>query len=347
MDTLTHALSGALIARASAPKDAAPRSMPRRVAAGFFAAAAPDLDFVLAFVSPVVYLEQHRGPTHSVVLLPLWALLLSWLLAKILREPRGWRALYGVTALALGAHIAGDLVTSFGTIIFAPVSDVRYAWGTTFIIDLWFTGIILAGLLLSLAWRRTRVPAVAAGAVLVAYVGFQAILKEQALDYAREYAQKQGWSGVELAAVPRAVSPFNWTVYASDEAAHRFSHVNLRRTEPLPAAHDFIGRMDAAFQPLALARWETRTRYGETEAEQRIARAAWASPALGFMRWFADQPAFDGLSAGSTCAWFVDLRFLNPGRDWLPFRYGACQERPGEPWRAFERPDGAARRPVD
>ncbi|MEX0638494.1 MAG: metal-dependent hydrolase, partial [Burkholderiales bacterium] len=77
MDTLTHALSGALLARATAPKDAPPRSIPRRVAAGFFAAAAPDLDFVLAFVSPLVYLEQHRGPTHSVILLPLWALLLS------------------------------------------------------------------------------------------------------------------------------------------------------------------------------------------------------------------------------------------------------------------------------
>ncbi|MDH5235183.1 MAG: metal-dependent hydrolase [Gemmatimonadota bacterium] len=347
MDTLTHALSGALLARATASKDAPPRSLPRRVAAGFFAAAAPDLDFVLAFVSPVFYLEQHRGPTHSVLLLPLWALVLSWVLAKLLREPRGWRALYGVCALALGAHILGDLITSFGTIIFAPLSDARYAWGMTFIIDLWFSGIILAGLIACLIWRRSRVPALAAGVVLVAYVGFQALLKEQALDYAREYARSQGWSGVELAAHPRAVTPFNWTVFASDEAAHRFAHVNLRRTEPLPPAHDFVGRLNAAFQPLAHARWETRTRYGETEAEQRIARAAWRSDALGFMRWFADKPAFDGLTVGSTCAWFADLRFLNPGRDWLPFRYGACQERPGGPWRAFERTGDASRRPVD
>ncbi|HEX9181901.1 MAG TPA: metal-dependent hydrolase, partial [Burkholderiales bacterium] len=113
MDTLTHALSGALLARATAPKDAPPRSIPRRVAAGFFAAAAPDLDFVLAFVSPVLYLEQHRGPTHSFILLPFWALVFSWALAKILREPRGWRALYGVAALGLAAHILGDLITSF------------------------------------------------------------------------------------------------------------------------------------------------------------------------------------------------------------------------------------------
>jgi inner membrane protein len=347
LDTLTHALSGALLARATAPKDAPPRSIPRRVAAGFFACAAPDLDFVLAFISPVLYLEQHRGPTHSLLLLPVWALALSWVLANILREPRSWRALYGVCALALGAHILADLITSFGTIVFSPFSHERYAWGTTFIIDLWFTGIILAGLVASLAWRRTRIPAVAASLVLVAYVGFQAVLKEQALDYARGYAVERGWGGVEFAAHPRAVSPFNWTVFASDEAAHRFAHVNLVRETPRPPAHDFIGRLDAAFQPLALARWETRTRYGASAEEQALAQSAWHSPALGFMRWFADQPAFDGLTAGSTCAWFVDLRFLNPGRDWLPFRYGACQERPGAPWRAFERTGDASRRPVD
>ncbi len=339
MDTLTHALSGALLARATAPTDAPPRSIPRRVAAGFFACAAPDLDFVLGFVSPVVYLEHHRGVTHSVLLLPLWALLLAWVLAKILREPRGWRALYGVTAMGLGLHIVGDLITSFGTIVFAPLSDARFAWGTTFIIDLWFSGIILAGLLASAFWRRSRVPAIAAGAVLVSYVGLQAVLKGQALDYAREFAARQGWQG-EVQAMPRAVSPFNWTVFVSDEAAHHFAHVNLRRTAPAPPAHDLIGRLDAAFLPLDLARWETRTRYGSTDAEQRLAREAWASPSLGFYRWFAGLPAFDGLGTGSTCAWFVDLRFLNPGRDWVPFRYGACRDGPGTPWRAYERAIG-------
>jgi len=347
MDTLTHALSGALLARATAGVDAPPRSLPRRMAAGFFACAAPDLDFVLGFVSPLVYLEQHRGPTHSVLLLPLWSLLFSWVLAKILREPGGWRALYGVTALGLGLHILGDLITSFGTIIFAPLSYARYGWGTTFIIDLWFSGIILAGLAASLLWRRSRAPAAAAALALVAYVGFQAVLKGQALDFGREYARAQGLHRAEVSAVPRAVSPFNWTVYVSDELAHRYAHVNLRRREPLPAAHDFIGRMDAAFQPLALARWETRSRYGASAAEQALARSAWESPALGFMRWFAEMPAFDGLGQGSTCVWFVDLRFVNPGREWLPFQYGACRESESAPWRAFERLEGAARRALD
>src|SRR5689334_11517634 len=75
MDTLTHALSGALLGRAVSNKN-----IPRRVAAGFFACAAPDLDFVISFAGPVEYLLNHRGVTHSLILLPAWALLYSWIL---------------------------------------------------------------------------------------------------------------------------------------------------------------------------------------------------------------------------------------------------------------------------
>src|SRR3954464_2196512 len=200
----------------------------RRIAAGFFACAAPDLDFVASFGGPVTYLLNHRGITHSLILLPLWALGLSWLLAKIVREPRGWRALYGITAMGIGLHIAGDLITSYGTMILAPFSDWRVGFGTTFIIDLWFSGIIVAGLIAAAIARRSRWPAVGALAVLVGYVGFQYLQKERALEFAAKHAKP----GSQIDAQARPVSPFNWTVYVSDENAHEFAHVNLVRTEP-------------------------------------------------------------------------------------------------------------------
>ena len=103
---------------------------------------------------------------------------------------------------------------------------------------------------------------------------------------------------------------------------------------------------DAPFQPLALAQWVTRPRYGASGTEQALARSAWESPALGFLRWFAEKPAFDVLSAGSTCVWFLDLRFVNPGRDWIPFQYGACRESETAPWRAYERAAGGGREPL-
>jgi inner membrane protein len=317
------------------------------VAAGFLACGAPDLDFVLSYFGPVVYLEQHRGVTHSVLLLPLWALLLSWLLAKLLREPRGWRALYGVTALALAAHIAGDLITGFGTVIFAPISDWRAAIGTTFIIDLWFTGIILAGLLVSAIFRKTKLPAVAAGALLAGYVGFQYVQQQRAVDFGEAYAASLGLKQAQVSVHPRPVSAFNWTVFVSDEATHRFAHVNLVRREPrrIQPGDGFIARINAPYLPLDQAVWVTRTRYGHPPADE-LGRQAWNSPALGFFRWFADLPAFDGMTEGSTCVWFNDLRFLTPGREAMPFRFGACREGPGSPWRAYQRGDSATRIPL-
>ncbi len=338
MDTLTHALSGALIARAIAPRNATSAEVRRRVVAGFLACAAPDLDIVFAFFGQLEYLTNHRGITHSLVLLPLWAFPVSWLLARILREPRGWRALYGMSALAIGAHIAGDVITTFGTMVLAPFSDWRAAIGTTFIIDLWFTGIIVAGLVASLIWRGRRAPGIAATAVLLGYIGAQAVLKGEAERFGAKYAASLGLAHAQVSVQPQPLSPLNWMVFVSDDAAHRYARVNLLRKEPQPETSDagFFARIGAAYRPLDSARWEMRPRFGATLEEQALAREAWGSPALAFFRWFAELPAFDGISQGSTCVWFVDLRFATPGRDAMPFRFGACRKS-GESWRAYRR----------
>lgn len=322
MDTLTHALSGALLARAVVPPG---RSVQRYVAAGFLACAAPDVD-LLWTRAPLDYLLYHRGVTHSLVLLPLWALGLAWLLAKIVREPLGWRALYGITAGALALHIAGDLMTSFGTMILAPFSDWRAAIGTTFIIDPWFSGIIVAGLVASLFFKTGK-PSIAALAVLAGYVGLQYVLKEQALDFARTHARELGLKEVQVHARP--VSPFNWTVFASDDEKHDLANVNLVRRTPKTwhPGDGFVTRLDASYLPLDSAVWITRYRYGTTDAPR--AREAWNSQALSVFRWFAAVPAFDGREGD--CYYFVDLRFATPGREPVPFRFGACAAPGG--WR--------------
>ena len=309
----------------------------RRVAAGFFACAAPDLDFVTGFGGPVSYLLNHRGVTHSLLMLSLWAFPLAWLLAKIVREPGGWRALYGITAMAIGLHIAGDLITSYGTMILAPFSDWRPGIGTTFIIDLWFSGIIIAGLIASALVRRSRWPAIGALAVLVAYVGFQYTQKERALEFAAKHARP----GSKVDAQARPPSPFNWTLFVSDDEAHEYAHVNLVRTAPrrYQPGDGFIARIDSPYLPLDQAIWVRRTRYGEVNAER--GKEAWNAEGLAFFRWFAAEPAFDGESDNGRCVWFVDLRFLTPGREGMPFQFGACRPPQdglrGAPWRAYER----------
>ena len=129
------------------------------------------------------------------------------------------------------------------------------------------------------------------------------------------------------------MSPFNWTVFVSDEREHHYAHVNLVRDAPREFRPGGLRRAAGCRLGLAMAQWQTRSRYGEGE----LGRQAWDSPALGFLRWFAERPAYDGASEQPGCVWFLDLRFVNPGRDWVPFRFGACRDGPGAPWRAHER----------
>ena len=227
--------------------------------------------------------------------------------------------------------------------VLAPLSDWRAGIGTTFIIDLWFSGIILAGLLASAFFFRSRIPSCLAVAAVAGYVAFQAVLKQQAIEFGVQYAQSRGLAGADIAAHPRPVSPFNWTVFVSDEREHHYAHVNLVRDAPreFRPGDGFVAKLDAAYRPLAMAQWETRSRYGDAPGKE-----AWESPPLAFFRWFAERPAFDGRTAQPDCVWFLDLRFVNPGRDWVPFRFGACREAPESPWRAYERLDGGGIAPL-
>ncbi|AFL73792.1 metal-dependent hydrolase [Thiocystis violascens] len=71
MDTLTHSLSGALMARATARPGQA-LSQRERLLAGFLAAAFPDIDYLLFWFDPARFLDWHRAWIHSLVLLPAW-----------------------------------------------------------------------------------------------------------------------------------------------------------------------------------------------------------------------------------------------------------------------------------
>jgi len=345
MDTLTHALSGALVGRILAPTKGEHTVSAREcVALGFCAAAFPDTDVVLSWVSPLAYLLNHRGVTHSLLMLPVWSALLAWIWSRIRRRQAHWRTYLAVSAAAIFIHILGDLITSFGTMIFAPFSDARVAWSTTFIIDLWFSGILIAGLLASALLPRSRLPAMAALAVLCGYVGLQWMAQREAVAVGEAFARERGIAAVEVSAIPRPVSPFNWMVVVSEADRYHFAHVNVRRTEPVVAAEDagFIRRLDAVYEPVAAARWHALPRFGERPELAALGEEAWRQAPFGFFRWFAQFPLVSSVEQGnpSTCVWFRDLRFFTPGRNAWPFEFGMCRQGGAGQWRAFQRDEG-------
>jgi len=207
MDTLTHALSGMLLARASycqKPDKNGVISLRTRMTVGFLASAFPDSDFIFWFFGDLTYLNHHRGMTHSVLLLPIWAWMLSMAFAALWRGRYHWRQFYLMSAMGVGIHILGDIITAYGTMIFAPFSNMKFAFPTTFILDPWFSGIILISLLL--AWPskvHARRISVAGFVVLLSYIGFQASQHQRAVHLASNYAQKNGWDNAEIHALPQ------------------------------------------------------------------------------------------------------------------------------------------------
>jgi inner membrane protein len=339
VDTLTHALSGALIARAVLPASPPHTTRADCMVLGFLAAAFPDADVVLSYLSPLAYLHHHRGITHSVLLLPLWALALAWLWSHVRRRPQALRTYLLVAALGVGMHIAGDLITSFGTMIFAPLSDMRVAWDTTFIIDLWLSGIVVLGLIASAIVRGSRLPAVLGLVALGSYVGFQAWQRSRAIDVGEQYAHAHGIDAAAVSALPRPVSPYNWMVIVATPHEYRYSFVNLQRSQPRPlSANDgFVARLDAPYLPVAMAQWQSATKLG-AGTDRALAEQVWRDPGFGFFRWFAAYPVLAEVQHGnpSRCVWFQDLRFLTPGRDQWPFRYGMCSSGADPRWQAYQ-----------
>src|SRR3974390_100605 len=160
MDTITHGIAGALIAKAIFNGNDAfpPLDMDqRRIAtwATMLGAMFPDVDVFRDMFShnELLMITWHRSLTHSLLLLPLWSVLLAAATGAIARW-RGWEApsfakLTGLYAVGILSHIFLDLVTTFGTMIWSPLEWSRPAWDMVFIVDFSFTAILLIPQLMS------------------------------------------------------------------------------------------------------------------------------------------------------------------------------------------------------
>jgi membrane-bound metal-dependent hydrolase YbcI (DUF457 family) len=145
MDPITHGITGALLGKAFFSK----RDHRVAISATVLGAVFPDVDVFFEALSrdPVAIIKYHRNVTHSFVCLPLFAVMLAgftrWLARRFNLEcPKFWM-LTLIYAVGIASHIILDGMTSFGTRIWAPISEQRVAWDLLFIIDFTFTSIVL------------------------------------------------------------------------------------------------------------------------------------------------------------------------------------------------------------
>src|SRR5690348_4294841 len=155
MDTITHGIAGALIGKAVFHGEdmfaSRPMNRGRIVTWSLMLGAIfPDSDVFRDIFShdKLLIVTWHRSITHSLVLLPLWALLLAAITSAFAKwrkwEAPSFAALSGIYAVGILSHILLDLVTTFGTMIWSPLEWSRPAWDMIFIVDFTLSGILLA-----------------------------------------------------------------------------------------------------------------------------------------------------------------------------------------------------------
>lgn len=294
MDPLTHAISGAALARAF-PKITLPT---KHIWLIILLAMAPDSDIVLRLISDPVYLQHHRGLTHSILMLPLWGWLIFSLSSRQIRKNPAMPWLIG---LALLLHIALDVITTYGTMIFAPVSDQRVSLDLLFIIDPLFTACLLIPLLAGLIWKRyARHLSIMSFVLAIAYLLLAYSNQRQGIELAR----KAHPDASSYHALPMAFSPFNWQLIAAYPNHYARAAVDLK-----PGFPGLRPWFDDAFATTLLSTSISSPNhlFWQELAAMHTVKDVEQLPGTAFYAWFARFPVL--LKQNSTSVDFGDLAF--------------------------------------
>ena len=319
MDPLTHVASGVLLSQLiPAP------SRWWAALAGVIFAVLPDLDFLLGWHDRFAYIRYHRAFTHSLLALPLWALLVA-LAGRILGGPKWFQPLLLLGLAVLTTHLLLDWATSYGTQLFSPLSRHKFALDWIFIIDPYFTFFLLAGALAALispAWGRRAGEACLVGAAV--YLLICGYYHHQALNLARQVFQKEAQAGATVAALPQPFSCRRWQLVAAGPKETKQTLVQL----PFQAWRGVKGEIKEVQPAVAIASCP-RAPQGDYRPPRDLMVQDWREANAALPRFspeaqhlldlyldFARFPILvraEPQGGGLRLEW-VDLRFTVPGR---------------------------------
>ncbi|MCG2588640.1 metal-dependent hydrolase [Rhodohalobacter sulfatireducens] len=212
MDPITHGFIGATASQTVAK----PETFRAATFTGFVSAMLADLDvFIPTGSDPLMMLELHRHFTHSIIFIPIGALIATcltwWFVKKYLTKKEAY--LYSFA----GYSTAGvfDFITSYGVYLFWPFLDERYSLNIISVFDPLFTlGIIL---LTGIAFFKKKVYVILAGGWLFLYLSFGYMQQQRAEEAALQLASYKGHDVGRMVLKPTIANQLLWSVrYEAD-----------------------------------------------------------------------------------------------------------------------------------
>jgi inner membrane protein len=301
MDNLTHSLTGLALSRAGLN-----RFSPKSTWLLLLSANAPDLDIVVAPKGAFHYLQIHRGYTHSLLGLPIMALLVLLVVACASRQRLPWLRAFLLCVAGLASHLLLDWTNSYGVRFLLPFSShwFHLDWNSLYDVS------ILVVLLFAAVWpifsrlvtreigdhhaSTGRAVAIFALAFFLLFDLGRATVHHRVVSQLNSRLY-EGSPPRQAAALPDAFNPFEWTSVVETERTYRLSQVNA------------LGQFDPA---------DTTSFYKPPQS--RGLEAARSSDPFRYFRYFARfpvwslQPVITEQSRGIRLD-LTDLRFGTPG----------------------------------
>lgn len=232
MDNLTHTLTGLMLARTGLRKYS-----PRGGLLLVLAANAPDLDIVSWFGGPATYLRYHRWITHSLVAMPIMALIPILVVWAIERRRLPWASMFALSVLGVASHLLLDWTNVYGIRLLLPFSSRWLRLDITSVIDPWIWAILLIATLAPALSRLVSSeigarPATGRGWAIVAlcvlslyefgrYLGHQRAVE---MLNTRIY---NGAAAQQVAAFPQATNPLAWAGLVETANSYILPPINL------------------------------------------------------------------------------------------------------------------------
>lgn len=264
----------------------------------------PDMDVVIDYGDAVANMTYHRGFSHSLLVVAIVSVLLTWLVRRFRPHPdysglRLWLCIW----LVLTTHVLLDAFTTYGTQLFWPLNTPPVNVSSIFIIDPLYTLPLLLGVIVGLVvglkrrfGLRLQYAALALSSLYLVSTLAGKQMANQRLDQALVQA------GIQAEIVFTSPTPFNtllWRVVAVDgddyyEGLTSWLDKHPPRLERLPRRAS-----------------EAQVVLADSSQHQRL-------------RWFANDLLRYDLIDGQ---WVVtDLRLGMPG--YHPFRFALSQQDP-------------------
>lgn len=215
MDPVTQGVVGAVFAQTQGPK----ASLAKAAVIGALAGMAADLDILIrSSTDPLLVLDYHRQFSHSIFFIPVGALLCSLLFYPLFarRWHLSFRQTYSWSLIGYATHGILDTCTTYGTMLFWPLSYTRYSFDIVSVVDPLFTVPLLIALIATTKYRSRRYLSwgmVWAGLYLA--VGF--IQHERAVNLGAEVAESRGHEWLRIQVKPSFANLAVWKVIYETE----------------------------------------------------------------------------------------------------------------------------------